>query len=233
MKNKKNFVIGILVVVIVILIIMLLFCGNFIKHIMIESADIYDEISDENSVSIDNDALFIAMDLFNNKTVRTVFDNYNLNNILCSCGKGQKIFSSDELGLSNEGVSYCKSLLFSSYDEYIDQFKSYFSNDYIENYLKDKVALATASKTINDKIYYIFYESNNNLYCALSGKGSNVNRVSFSNLKLNILSKTDSEIEVLVNVKWLDSLGNVSDSEKANMKIIKDGTWKIDSYVIQ
>ena len=123
---------------------------------MIESADIYDEISDENSVSIDNDALFIAMDLFNNKTVRTVFDNYNLNNILCSCGKGQKIFSSDELGLSNEGVSYCKSLLFSSYDEYIDQFKSYFSNDYIENYLKDKVALATASKTINDKIYYIF-----------------------------------------------------------------------------
>lgn len=237
MEKKNNILIWILLIIIAILVVLcVLFATNKITFNSSnnDTKNTLNDTKDNNSTNADNklnnnEAEAIVKSLFTSTTVRNVIDNPQLPN----CKTGTKVYSEKELGLSYEGNGFYKAENFNTYEEYINDIKSYFTDEYFTNNIENKNTIATKTKTINGEVWYNFYEKDGALYCINTGKGSDAAKGNFKEINYNITNISSNEIKAIINASWYDISNNDGAEEKINITIIKENDiWKIKSYEV-
>lgn len=242
MEKKNNMVIWLLLVIIAILVVLcVLFATNKItinssnnnnKNILNDTKN--NNTSENDNVDSklnNNEAEAIVKSLFTEETVRAVFDNPQIPN----CKTETKLYSEKELGLNYDGNGFYKATNFNSYEEYINNIKSYFTNEYFTKNIENKKTIASKTTTLsNGTVMYNFYEKDGALYCTNTGKGTDTSKANFKEINYNITNINNNEIDASIDASWYGYNYSEGAQEKINIKIVKENdNWKISSYEVQ
>lgn len=240
-KSNGTFSIILALIIIILLIICYLFASNTIsieegklitkKDTLTGSKEPTQEKEETTKTLSNKEATKIISNLFETKEVRNILDNGNKQYCQSS---NNKVYSEKELGLNYvyNGLGYME--CDNTYEDVINHIKTYFTDEYFKNNLENKKIIATKSYKDEDGIEkYHYYEKDDKLYIAVTGKGGDLGKAAHKSPTYSIITTTNNKIEAIVNVVWLTVDNLESDIENIKMSAEKVGdTWKISEYNI-
>lgn len=240
MEKKNNMVIWLLLVIIAILVVLcVLFATNKItinssnnsnKNTLNDTNNNNDNTNVNNKLN-NSEAEAVVKNLFTNETVRWVYDNSQVTN----CKRDDsKTYTEKELGLDYTWGGYYKATDFSTYKDYLNNIKQYFTDEYYKKEIEDTGKIKQKIEQPDGTILYYYYEKDGALYCANTNKGGNGVKASIKEAEYNITNITSDEIDASVDASWYGFNYSEGAQEKINIKIVKENdSWKISSYEVQ
>lgn len=180
--------------------------------------------TDTNALMQNDEAEKIVKELFENPTVQYLTDFPSIT----YCQTDDKTYTEEELGIEQKWNGYKKCTDYKTYSELSNHFKSFFTEEFYNNSISNKGAVPQKNSTG----LYNYFEKDGELYAAITGKGSNVNKAQFQNNEsiYEITNLQSDSISAIIDAKWLD-VNNNNYEEKINITLKKvEDNWLIDSY---
>ena len=227
-NNSKGVIILLCIIIVVLLALCTLFATGTIslnnKQTSNEQTDNSSTQGEENTANklTEEEATDILKSIFTNEAVRFLFDN----SVNTYCKTDSETVSEEELGLNYKWNGYRKCTDYNSYEELINHFRQYITEDLLSKNTSQTHAMADGT------ILYKYYEKDGNLYAANTGKGGNVNKDKFldDETTYTITSFDNKLINATVNAKWQDTNYDYY-SELVKITLVKElDKWKVSSY---